>query len=176
MVRDIAHNIFCIFLSSSFCSCLGESDGIHANNLPITVNIFHVKAHQDQDKPFNELTLYAQMNVLANCYAEQLHLQPETTIRIFPSWIPGTKATLFHGPSPITSDIPTYIRRVAHEPQMREYLIERSQTATNHDSQWNEQIFDTITWNHMGNVIQKLPIGHHIQLSKYMNNLLPTAK
>ena len=36
------------------------------NNLPIKVDIFHVKAHQDHDKPFNELTPYAQMNVLAD--------------------------------------------------------------------------------------------------------------
>ena len=61
------------------------------------------------------------------------------------TWIPGTKAALFHGPSPITSDLLTYIQRVAHEPQMREYLIKQSQNATNHDSQWNDNIFDTIT-------------------------------
>ena len=116
------------------------------------------------------------MNVLADRYAEHLHSQPEHIIGIFPSWIPGTKATLFHGPSPITSDIPTYIRRAAHEPQLKTYLIKWSQTATHRDSQWNEQIFDNIAWKHMGEVLQKLPIGRCILLSKYMNDLLPTAK
>ena len=146
------------------------------NELPIMVDIFHVKLHQDHEKPFDKLTLYAKMNVLADRYAEHLHSQPKTAIGIFPSWIPGTKAALFHGPSPITSDIPMYIRRVAHEPQMSEYLITRSQNATNCDSQWNNQIYDAIAWHHIGEVIQKLPVGCHIQLSKYMNDLLPTAK
>ena len=145
-------------------------------DLPIMVNIFHIKLHQDCDKPFDKFTLYAQMNVLADCYAEKLHLQPKTTIGIFLSWIPGTKAALFHGPSPITSDLPMYIRRVAHEPQMKEYLFKRSKTATNRELQWNDQIYDTIAWNHMGKVIWKLPIGCRIQLSKYMNDLPPTAK
>ena len=59
---------------------------------------------------------------------------------------------------------------------MREYLITRSQNATDRELQWNAQIYDTIAWNHIGEVIQKLPIGRRIQLSKYMNDLLPTAK
>ena len=76
---------------------------------PIKVDIFHMKAHQDHDKPFNELSQFAQINILVDCYTEQLHSQPANTIGIFPTWIPGTKAALFHGPSPITSDILTYI-------------------------------------------------------------------
>ena len=146
------------------------------NDLPIMVDIFHVKSHQDRGKSFNELTPYAKMNVLADCYAEHLHSQPETTIGIFPSWIPGTKAALFHGPSPITSDILTYIQRAAHKPHMREYRITRSQQATHCDSKWNDQIYDTIAWDYISEVLWKLPIGRCIQLSKYMNDLLPTAK
>ena len=88
------------------------------HELPIKVNIFHVKSHQDRNHPFDKLTPYAQMNVLVDHYAEYLHSQPETTIGIFPSWIPGTKAALYQGTSPITSNIPTYIRRAAHEPTM----------------------------------------------------------
>ena len=42
-------------------------------NLPIKVDIFHVKAHQDHDKLFDELSPYAQINILADHYAEQLH-------------------------------------------------------------------------------------------------------
>ena len=41
--------------------------------LPIKVDIFHVKAHQDHDKPFDELSPFAQMNILADHYVEQLH-------------------------------------------------------------------------------------------------------
>ena len=93
-------------------------------NLPITVDIFHVKAHQDQDQPFDELSPYAQINIMADHYAEQLHHCPPSTIGIFPTWIPGTTVGLFHGNSHITSNIPEYICTAAHEPPMREYLIE----------------------------------------------------
>ena len=146
------------------------------DNLLMKVDIFHVKSHQDRDKPFDELTPYAKMNVFADRYAEYLHAQPETMIGVFPSWLPGTKAAIFHGDSPITSDIPNYIRRAIHEPPMREYMIQRSQQATNRDIKWNTQIYDTIAWDHIGEIIRKLLIGRRIQLSKYMHDLLPTAK
>ena len=41
--------------------------------LPIKVDIFHVKVHQDHDKPFNDLSPFAQINILADCYVEQLY-------------------------------------------------------------------------------------------------------
>ena len=145
-------------------------------DLPIQVDIFHVKSHQDRDKPFNKLTPYAKMNVLADRYAKYLHSQPETTIGIFPSWIPGIKAAIYHGASQITSDIPNYIQWAIQEPPMHEYLIQQSQTATNHDSKWNNQIYNTIAWEYIGELLQKLLIGCHIQLFKYMHDLLPTAK
>ena len=92
--------------------------------LPIKVDIFHVKAHQDHDKPFDKLSPFAQINILADHYAEQLHQQSTLSIRIFPMWLLGTTAALFHGSSPITSNIPEYIRKAAHEPPMHMYLIE----------------------------------------------------
>ena len=41
--------------------------------LPIPLNIFHVKAHQDEDKPLDKLTPYAQLSVLVDQYAEHQH-------------------------------------------------------------------------------------------------------
>jgi hypothetical protein len=146
------------------------------DDLPITVDIFHVKSHQDRDKPFDELTPYAKMNVLADRYAEYLQSQPETMIGIFPSWLPGTKAALFHGESQITSNIPKYIRQAVHEPPLRAYMINKSQQARHYDSKWNDQIYDTIAWDYIGDLLRKLPIGRRIQLSKFMHDLLPTAK
>ena len=63
-----------------------------------------------------------------------------------------------------------------HEPPMCEYLIQRSQHATHRDSPWNNQIYDTVAWEYIGDLLRKLPIGRRIQLSKYMHDLLPTAK
>ena len=41
--------------------------------LPIKVDIFHIKAHQDWDRPYDKLTSFAQLNILTDHYAEQLH-------------------------------------------------------------------------------------------------------
>ena len=127
--------------------------------LSIKVHIFHVKAHQDHDKPFDELSPFAQINILVDHYAEQLHQQHTLSISIFPMWILGTTAALFHGSSLITSDIPEYIQRAAHEPPVHVYLIEQSQTATDHESKWNDYIFHNIAWQHMGEALQWLSLG-----------------
>ena len=79
------------------------------SKLPIKVDIFHVKAHQDRDKPFEGLSPYAQLNILADQHAEQLHQCQPTLIGLFPTWIPGTTAALYHGNTSITANIPEYI-------------------------------------------------------------------
>jgi hypothetical protein len=86
--------------------------GIHAiiKTLPtINVNIFHIKAHQDQHKPFDDLTPYAKMNVHANHHATTIHHQHQSHVGTFPSWLPGTWASLFHENDQVTSGIPDYI-------------------------------------------------------------------
>jgi hypothetical protein len=144
--------------------------------LPVKADIFHVKSHQDRDKPYDELTPFAQINVLADHHAETIHSMPTHLTGLFPTWVHGTKAALFHGTQQVTKDIPTYVRTASHAPAMREYLIKRSQTATGRDSQWNDSTFDSIAWQPLGEAFTKLSIGQRTQLSKYMNDLLPTLR
>jgi hypothetical protein len=59
---------------------------------------------------------------------------------------------------------------------MKEYLIRQSHEATGRDATWDETIFDTIAWKPLGEAFKKLSIGQRIQLSKYMNDLLPTLR
>jgi hypothetical protein len=59
---------------------------------------------------------------------------------------------------------------------MRAYLIRRSQEGTDRTAPWNEAIFDSIAWQQLHEVFRKLTIGQRTQLSKYMNDLLLTAK
>jgi hypothetical protein len=44
--------------------------------LPIKVDIFHIKSHQDKHKPYDELTFDAQINVLADLHATAIHTTP----------------------------------------------------------------------------------------------------
>jgi hypothetical protein len=59
---------------------------------------------------------------------------------------------------------------------MRAYLIRRSKSATGRDSEWNDEVYDSIAWQHLGQAFQKHTVGQRIQLSKYMNDLLPTLR
>jgi hypothetical protein len=144
------------------------------DQLPIPVNIFHVKSHQDRHKTYDELTFDAQINVLANQHADTVHMTPPYRTGLFPTWIPGTRATLFHNNQQIMSNIPEYIQLACHTPPMKEYLIQHSHDATGRDSSWDDNTYDSIAWHPLGEAFQKLTTGQCVQLSKYMNDILPT--
>jgi len=92
--------------------------------LPIPVEIFHVKAHQDRDKHWSELDPCAQINILADRHADAIYRKHPDRTGLFPTWIPGTRTALFHGDRQVTHDIPLYIREAKHTPDMRQYLIQ----------------------------------------------------
>ena len=123
------------------------------NKLPIPVDIFHVKSHQDHDKPYDKLNPFAQINILADTYANQLHQCSPSSIGLFPSWVLGTTVALFHGSSQVTSHIPNYPCQAAHEPPMHAHLIDRSHTATGRDSKWTDTIYDNIAWQQLGKAL-----------------------
>jgi hypothetical protein len=94
--------------------------------LPIPTDIAHIKGHQDRTKSWDELDLKAKINVLADRQANAIYKKPLWRTGLFPSWIPGTRAALFHGKQQVTKGIPAYIQDAAHTPVMKEYLIRRS--------------------------------------------------
>jgi hypothetical protein len=145
-------------------------------SLPIPVTFHHVKSHQDQQKPYEQLTPDAQINILADRHADAIHRQRPHHTGLFPSWIPGTRAALFHGSSPVTKHIPDYLRTAIHAPDMKAYLIDRSITGTGREAPWNDTIFDTIAWKPLHEVFKKKTAGQRLQISKLMHDLLPTAR
>jgi len=86
-------------------------------------NIFHVKGHQDDHKEFHDLTRDAQINVLADHQANAIYSKQPANMGIFPTWVPGTWAALFHEKYQVTKGIPEYIRDAKHTPEMKRYLI-----------------------------------------------------
>jgi hypothetical protein len=145
-------------------------------SLPVPVIFAHVKSHQDQQHPYEELTPDAQINILADQYAAAVHRQRPHHTGLFPSWIPGTRAALFHGPSPITKHIPAYVRNAIHAPEMKDYLIDRSIVGTGREAPWNDTVFDSIAWTPLHEVFKKKSSGQRLQISKLMHDLLPTAR
>jgi hypothetical protein len=91
--------------------------------LPIDIKVFHVKAHQDRNKRWDELDPYAQINVLADEQAEKIYRKDPANTGIFPMWVPGTQAALYHDNQQVTKSIDNYIRDAKHMPTMKKYLI-----------------------------------------------------
>jgi hypothetical protein len=59
---------------------------------------------------------------------------------------------------------------------MQEYLIHQSIEGTGHESPWDNYIFVSIAWKPLHEVFYNYSTGQRTtQLSKYMNDLLPTA-
>jgi hypothetical protein len=68
------------------------------NELPIPTDIAHVKGHQDRHKLWHKLDLCEKLNVLAgDRQANVIYKKPLWLTGLFPTWIPGTRAALFHG-------------------------------------------------------------------------------
>jgi hypothetical protein len=92
-------------------------------DLPISTEIYHVKGHQDQQKHWSELDPCAQINVLADRQANAIYQKSPGQTGLFPTWVTGTRAALFHGNKEVTKTIPSYIREAKHAPEMRKYII-----------------------------------------------------
>jgi hypothetical protein len=63
------------------------------------MDIAHVKGHKDRHKLWHELDIgEKEINVLADRQATAIYKKPLwLTGLFFPTWIPGTRAALFHG-------------------------------------------------------------------------------
>jgi hypothetical protein len=108
------------------------------NELPIQMDIAHVKGHQDRHKLWQELDIHEKINVLADRQANAIYKKPLQLTELFPTWIPGTRAALFHGEQQVEKGIPVYIWDAAPTPALKEYLIRHSKEATGCDKSWDE--------------------------------------
>jgi hypothetical protein len=107
-----------------------------------------------------ELDICEKINVLADKQANAIYKKPQGQTGLFLTWIPGTRAALFHGEQQVTKGIPDYIvRDAAHTPALKAYLIRCSKEATGRDKSWNEATYESIDWRHHGEVFKKLSNG-----------------
>jgi hypothetical protein len=96
---------------------------------------------------------------LADEQAAKIYGKANNHNDLFPTWIPGTQAALFHNDKQITKSIPAYIRDAKHTPEMWKYLIMRSKEATGQEKSWDSEIYKTIAWKHFGESFGKLSLG-----------------
>jgi hypothetical protein len=68
-------------------------------------DIAHVKGQQDRTNLWHKLDLRAKINVLADRQADDIYRKQPRRTGLFQSWIPGTRAALFHGERQVTKGI-----------------------------------------------------------------------
>jgi hypothetical protein len=104
------------------------------------------------------------INILADEQAAKIYGKAKDCAGLFPTWIPGTQAALFHDDSKqITKSIPAYIRDAKHTPEMQKHLIRRSKEATRREKSLDFETYETIAWKHFGESFGTLSLGRKIR-------------
>ena len=88
------------------------------------VEVVWVKGHQDDNTPYDDLPLLAQLNVDCDTAAKK-HLREGTHPTSRPAPLPDAKATLFFGTNMVTTEINEQIQYAAQAPKLFEYLREK---------------------------------------------------
>ena len=143
--------------------------------LPIKTRISWVKAHQDRDTQWDELTTDAKANCFADESCTETHLTPIQDSSIFPAWIPGTRAALLHKGLLIPKRQDQSVRFARTAPRHRQYLISKSKRRDPHiQTAWTDETFDDIDWITHGQSFKALSNSRQIQISKYVHEWAPT--
>ena len=127
-----------------------------------------VKAHQDDDNPYDELTRDARLNVdadkLATWYRDHATL-PQT--RQTTSHAPGTNISISIGIIRLTGNFDSSIRHHINGYQARQY-IKRTRD-------WNDEVFDSVDWHNFGQQFKSLPITAQVQRTKLIHRWQPVG-
>ena len=126
-------------------------------------SINHVRSHQDDAKPVEELPLSAQLNVQADAMAtEGLRWACPTPHVTFD---PTSQVMLAVAGDSCTSDIKPLVRASHHFNPLMEYYKERFQ--------WSEQTISSIDWDLFGTAYKRQCNKHHHFTHKFCMRKLP---
>jgi exonuclease III len=128
------------------------------------LKLHHVKSHQDKTSPVEHLPIEAQLNVLADNIANEMHNHPSPTKY---NMIPGTGAYITINDNVITSNYNYHIRTQASSPQTRDHILQQEN--------WTQTVFDSVAWDSHKMAIQRLYPQKKF-ICKLVHNLLPTGK
>ena len=153
-------------LSTTFCG-LSDLDKAKADLLVPCRNalksfrryeIIWTRGHQDEEIPFDELPLLAQMNVLCDRDAKECMkegLRPPHKVKISN----GVKAELVLGNHVVTNNLSEQIHLPLHRPRLHAYAIKKYG--------WTEdQVQDIINWKCLGLFKKSLKIHESVRHSK----------
>ena len=134
----------------------------------LSPTIEHIKGHQDDKEPYEELPLLVQLNCDADAYAN-LYLQdhPDISHRTVHQF-PAGECVLQLQQGTITRDIKQEVTEARNLPGYKEYVAKKSEW-------WTDEIFDMIDWSAHGQALKRHS-KHRATLVKYMHKILPIGK
>jgi hypothetical protein len=126
----------------------------------------HVKGHQDDHTPYDDLPLEAQLNVDADHEAGYYQTMFPAKRPIIPR-LPHNRVQLHLSNKVISSKLKQSIRDAFTVPPYMEYLKKR-----NH---WSSECLATIDWTAYNQAVSRFS-SQRVQITKLCNDLLPTSR
>ena len=125
-----------------------------------------IKGHQDKEKPYQDLSLSAQLNVDADALAnEYITANPDHPYHVVP--LLPTCGCQFHLPiGTITHKLKKEIRLARTQPAMKDHLMDRFG--------WDYPTLQDVDWESFRIAMRRLD-KHRVTLTKHVNNYAPVG-
>jgi ribonuclease HI len=132
-----------------------------------SVNVKHIKGHQDKETPIQDLSMTARMNVEADQLAGEYQYESHHVHDQVPM-ITGTGVQVEGPKGTITSQLENVLRQLGTEEALIKYLL-------NHEK-WTSDVLDRIDWKAYENAVRNCRAAHAQFITKLTMDLLPTGK
>jgi len=133
--------------------------------LPLKVLLFHVRGHQDDNTPIDQLPYKVQLNIWCDKWACQNLTMLLTNTKLHPM-LPAAYPHLYINNQVIVRQILDYLRKSHLLPTYKAYLMSKFQ--------WQESISNQIKWQTMEYAMQKLAKLDHIPIQTIVHEWTPT--
>jgi hypothetical protein len=126
----------------------------------------HIRGHQDDTVPFNELDRPSQLNVIVDRMAKEFSSSIDITKRhsdvYSPSW------TIKLGNIPLIHNIDNTIYDIVHIPHAKKYWTLKSKI--------QEESFDHVQWSRVGQALDKMSLRKRLFCSKHTSGMCSVGK
>ena len=131
-----------------------------------TPELSHVKGHQDRDKPYDKLSLSAQLNVDADKLADEwIQAHPDYNHRTVPI-LPTAGSQLHVAGGTATHNLKLELKLARTEEDLKSHYCDKFE--------WEDSTFNDVDWSGHGRAIKYLD-KHRKTLVKYLNSFTPVG-
>ncbi len=137
-----------------------------------TFRYVHVKAHQDTVRPWRELTLTEQLNVICNGLANRAikgYLEHQSPTPRVTTLLPLEKAAVFIGTEKSTTDVGLNVRFLLGTEEARRFYTSPVALVGGINKGglgWSEERFNQVAWTELDGALRSKPDMYQLWLSK----------